>query len=88
MAGGDGASYDGFGDEDLDFRCAPGDLYSVSVHKLEREYSRSAMLRLAVITKDKILDQDQVLVRAQVLVRWSTRFLFAWTRPLPLFRSC
>jgi hypothetical protein len=53
MAGGDGASTDGTGDEDIEFRCAPGDPYSVTVQKQEQ---RGPTLRLAIITNDKILD--------------------------------
>lgn len=56
MAGGDGASYDGSGDEDIEFRCTPGDIYSVSAQKGEVDRSVWSTLRLAVITNDKILD--------------------------------
>lgn len=55
VVGGDGFSIDGRGDDDIGFWCAPGEIYSVSVHKLERDIP-GPTLRLAVITNDKILD--------------------------------
>ena len=53
MSGGDSASRDGRGDEDVEFPCAPGEAYTVSVQK---DADDRTLLRLAVITKDKILD--------------------------------